>query len=243
VANVNAPAKEITPFLGQAAFIFDLDGTLVDSVYDHVFAWHEALEACGFELSFWRIHRKIGMSEGLLTNMLFRELGIEIRRHQVERLRRANAQAYLKRTERIRPLPGALDLLSYLSCTGIPWAIASSGRKETAEPILRLLGVNPAAATVVTRDMVAHGKPEPDLFLAAAKALHNRPEATVVVGDSIWDMFAARRAGALGIGLLSGGFGKDELISVGACYVCEDPADLLKRIDGIFKANPRARAV
>jgi HAD superfamily hydrolase (TIGR01509 family) len=195
----------------EPVFLFDLDGTLVDSVYQHVLAWKEALDAEGIELSVWRIHRKIGMSGGLFTNQLLRESGIEISAERVERLRRAHAAAYRQQTNRIRPLPGARELLSWLSEAGIPWAIATSGRMETAAVNLAALGVDSDRIPVVTRDQVKHAKPNPDLFLAAAERLSAPIETAVVVGDSIWDMLAAIRCRALGVGLLSGGYGPDEL--------------------------------
>ena len=216
----------------EPAFLFDLDGTLVDSVYQHVLAWKEALDAEGIELSVWRIHRKIGMSGGLFTNQLLRETGIEISAERVERLRRAHTAAYRQQTNRIRPLPGARELLSWLSEAGIPWAIATSGRMETAAVNLAALGVDPDRK-VVTRDQVKHAKPDPDLFLAAAERLGAPIETAVVVGDSIWDMLAAIRCRALGVGLLSGGYGPDELRQSGAFRVYEDPADLLRRIDEV----------
>jgi HAD superfamily hydrolase (TIGR01509 family) len=216
----------------EPVFLFDLDGTLVDSVYQHVLAWKEALDAEGIELSVWRIHRKIGMSGGLFTNQLLRESGIEISLERIERLRRAHTAAYQQQANCIRPLPGARELLSWLSEAGIPWAIATSGRMETAAVNLAALGVDPDWK-VVTRDQVKHAKPDPDLFLAAAERLGAPIETAVVVGDSIWDMLAAIRCRALGVGLLSGGYGPDELRQSGAFRVYEDPADLLRRIDEV----------
>jgi len=216
----------------QTSFLFDLDGTLVDSVYQHVLAWREALDREGIELSVWRIHRKIGMSGGLLSNMLLRETGVDIDPARIERLRRLHAEAF-RRSCRVRPLPGARELLGYLTRTGVPWAIATSGRMETAGPVLESLEVDLAGIPVITRDMVARAKPDPDLFLAAADALKVDIAAACVVGDSIWDMLAARRAGALGVGLLSGGYGRDELERSSAYRVYEDPADLLRHIDEV----------
>ena len=217
----------------EPAFLFDLDGTLVDSVYQHVLAWKKALDAEGIELSVWRIHRKIGMSGGLFTNQLLRETGIEISAERVERLGRAHAAAYRQQTNHIRPVPGARELLSWLSEADIPWAIATSGRMETAAVNLAALGVDSDRIPVVTRDQVKHAKPNPDLFLAAAERLSAPIETAVVVGDSIWDMLAAIRSRALGVGLLSGGYGPDELRQSGAFRVYEDPADLLRRIDEV----------
>jgi HAD superfamily hydrolase (TIGR01509 family) len=217
----------------EPVFLFDLDGTLIDSVYQHVLAWKEALDAEGIELSVWRIHRKIGMSGGLFTNQLLRETGLDISVERVERLRQRHLAAYRHYAGDVRPLPGARELLSFLSNAGIPWAIATSGRMETAGLNLAALGVDPEQTPVVTRDQVKYAKPDPDLFLAAAKKLGASIETAIVVGDSIWDMLAATRCRALGVGLLSGGYGLDELQDAGAFRVYEDPADLLLHIDEV----------
>jgi HAD superfamily hydrolase (TIGR01509 family) len=217
----------------RPVFIFDLDGTLVDSVYEHVLAWQEALNEEGIELSVWRIHRKIGMSGGLFTNQLLRETKVDITEDRVERLRQLHAKAYRRLSGRIRPLPGARELLFTLTQAGIPWAIATSGRMETAAQNLSALGVDAANAVVITRDDVKYAKPDPDLFLAAAARLNAPISTAVVVGDSIWDMLAARRCLALGVGLLSGGYGLDELERAGAYRVYEDPADMLDHLDEV----------
>jgi HAD superfamily hydrolase (TIGR01549 family) len=214
----------------EPVFLFDLDGTLVDSVYQHVLAWKEALDAEGVDLSVWRIHRKIGMSGGLFTNQLERETGVELSDDRLERLRHLHAAAYRRMSASIRPLPGARELLAWLTKAGLPWAIATSGRMETAAVNLAALGVDPEKSPVVTRDQVKYAKPDPDLFLAAAARL-NAPIETVVVGDSIWDMLAAARCRALGVGLLCGGYGASELQQATAFRVYEDPADLLVHID------------
>lgn len=217
----------------QPVFLFDLDGTLVDSVYQHVLAWKEALDQEGIDLSVWRIHRKIGMSGGLFTNQLLRETGVEISAERIDRLRRAHAEAYRRQGARIRPLPGARELLSFLTDSAIPWAIATSGRMETAAVNLAALGVDPERVAVVTRDAVKYAKPDPDLFIAAAERIGAPIETAVVVGDSVWDMLAAVRCRALGVGLLSGGYGTDELRQSGAFRVYEDPADMLNHIDEV----------
>ncbi|HLZ04923.1 MAG TPA: HAD family hydrolase [Bradyrhizobium sp.] len=217
----------------EPVFLFDLDGTLVDSVYQHVLAWKAALDAESIELSVWRIHRKIGMSGGLFTNQLLRETDVPIDPARGERLRRAHAEAYRGFGRNIRPLPGARELLAFLTQEKIPWAIATSGRMETAAVNLASLGVDPDTCAVVTRDQVKYAKPDPDLFIAAADRLKSDIERAIVVGDSIWDMLAATRCRALGVGLLSGGYGSDELRQAGAIRVYEDPADLLDHIDEV----------
>ncbi len=216
----------------RQAFLFDLDGTLVDSVYQHVLAWQDALHRSGIELSVWRIHRKIGMSGGLFTNALLREIGREVTTEEAEHLRKLHAEAYAERASEIRPLPGARELLAYLSELEVPWAIATSGHLASAAHTLQLLEV-PLDVPVITRDQVERAKPDPDLFLAAVQRLGMEISDAVVVGDSVWDLLAARRVNALGIGLLSGGYGTDELERAGAYRVYEDPADLLRHLDEV----------
>lgn len=217
----------------QTAYLFDLDGTLIDSVYDHVLSWSLALQEAGIDVSVWRIHRRIGMSGGLFNAALAREMGREIGEQEREELRQLHAKHYNAISSRTRPLPGAKELLEYLSANGIPWAIATSGRMLTAGPVLKILGVNPDKHVVITRDMVRYAKPDPDLFIAAAEKLGVDIEESCVVGDAIWDMLASKRARALGIGLLSGGYGTEELERAGAYRVYEDPADLLLHIDEV----------
>jgi HAD superfamily hydrolase (TIGR01549 family) len=222
---VSSPALSARP-----ALLFDLDGTLVDSVYQHVLAWRDALHDEGLDLSVWRIHRRIGMSGGLFLKALERELGMSLSEGQAERLRQSHAKALLGRLEQIRPLPGARELLSTLSSMRVPWAIATSGAEKTANPTLALLGI-PEGTPIVTRDQVAYAKPNPDLFIAAAERLGVPLGDCFVVGDSIWDLLAAQRAGSLGVGVLSGGYGREELEQAGAYRVYEDPADLLAHLD------------
>jgi HAD superfamily hydrolase (TIGR01509 family) len=213
-----------------AALLFDLDGTLVDSVYQHVLAWREALERAGIELSVWRIHRRIGMSGGLLINALFRETGKDLSHEKTAQIQQFHAEAFAKLASQVRPLPGARELLRHLTERNVPWAIATSGRRESAAPSLEMLGVDSNAA-VITRDLVKHAKPDPDLFLAAADRIGVRVEDSIVIGDSVWDLLAARRARALGVGVLSGGYGQEELERAGAYRVYADPADLLLHLD------------
>ena len=214
------------------AFLFDLDGTLIDSVYQHVLAWHEALEEMGLSLAVWRIHRRIGMSGGLLVQALGREIGRRLTSDQAQELQKRHAAAYERYQGAIQPLPGARDLLQQLSRTGVLFAIATSGCPEGARSAVERLAIG-AEVPVITRQEVQRAKPDPDLFLAAAERLNVPIGRAMVVGDSVWDVLAARRAGCLGVGLLSGGYGKEELEQVGAYRVYQDPADLLNHLDEV----------
>jgi len=214
------------------AFLFDLDGTLVDSVYQHVIAWQEALADCGVPLSVWRIHRRIGMSGGLFLDALQRETGRLLDAETLDRLSSLHAEFYLRRAGGVVALPGATELLRALSDQGVPFAIATSGKRVTASSALELLGL-PEGTVVVTRDLVERAKPDPDLFLAAADLLGVEPQHSFVVGDSIWDLLAAQRAGSLGVGVLSGGYGRAELQAAGAYRVYDDAADMLAHLEEV----------
>lgn len=133
-------------------------------------------------------------------------------------------------TNAIRPLPGAAELLRTLTDCGVPWTIATSARRDDAAPMFARLAVPPDVPTV-TREEVSRAKPDPDLFLAGAARLGIPARDCVVVGDSVWDLLAARRAEALGVGLLSRGYGQDELERAQAFRVYADPLDLLGHID------------
>ncbi|MET0512005.1 MAG: HAD family hydrolase [Thermoleophilaceae bacterium] len=226
-----------SPRLPQPAFLFDLDGTLIDSVYQHVIAWREALEEVGVSLAVWKIHRRIGMSGGLFVTALSRELGQELDEETLSRLPDLHAEAFTRHYPGVRPLPGARDLLARLDEEGIPWAIATSGAERTAGRARELLGLR-ANFPMVTRDLVRYAKPDPDLFVTAAARIGVDIRDAIVVGDSIWDLLAARRAGALGIGLLSGGYGREELVQAAAFRVYEDPGDMLAHIDELGVRRP-----
>ena len=222
----------------RPAFLFDLDGTLIDSVYQHVTAWQEALGACGISLSVWRIHRRIGMSGGLFLNALQRETGRTLEPETLAKLSRLHREFYLERVGSGVPLPGARELLATLTAHEVAFAVATSGGDSVASAGVALLGLVPGVP-VVTRDQVKRAKPDPDLFLAAAERLGVVPAHSFVVGYSVWDLLAAQRAGALGIGLLSGGYGPEELQAAGAYRVYNDPADLLAHLEevGVRPAN------
>jgi HAD superfamily hydrolase (TIGR01509 family) len=214
------------------ALIFDLDGTLVDTVYAHVFSWQRALTDHGMDISGWRIHRRIGMSGGLFTRAVGRELGHDLSDEQAEELQTRHDQLFreLLPPEARRPLPGAKALLQELREKGAVHGIATSGRRPGIEPSLESLGI-PEDMVVVQRGDVARAKPEPDLFIECARRLGVDPEDCYVVGDAVWDLLAARRARMLSIGLLSGGYGADELQAAGAFRVYRDAAELQSSLD------------
>jgi HAD superfamily hydrolase (TIGR01509 family) len=218
------------------AFLFDLDGTLVDSVYQHVLAWREAMSAVGIQLAVWRIHRRIGMSGGLMANAILRETGHAVTAEEANRLVRLHGEAYARLTDQVRPLPGARELLAYLAKSKVSFAIATSSRIESAGRPIATLGI-PDYVPIITRDQVEFAKPDPDLFLMAAEKLGVPIANSIVVGDSVWDLLAAQRARALGVGLMSGGYGEDELARAGAYRVYQDPADLLTHLDEVGVRN------
>jgi HAD superfamily hydrolase (TIGR01509 family) len=212
------------------ALIFDLDGTLVDTVYAHVFAWQQALAEAAMPIDGWRIHRRIGMSGGLFTRAVAREVGRPLGPEEARGLQDRHDEFYRSFLPRPRPLPGARELLAHLRDQGVPHGIATSGRRPAIDPALEALGV-PPATVIVDRGAVSRAKPEPDLFLACAERLGVRPADCYVVGDAVWDLLGGRRAGMLTVGLLSGGYGEDELTRAGAFRVYRDPAELDASLD------------
>lgn len=212
------------------ALIFDLDGTLVDTVYAHVFAWQRALAEKELPVDGWRIHRRIGMSGGLFTRAVARELGRELTGEEAEALQRRHGELFREFLPHRRALPGAVELLRALREAKVPYGIATSGRHPEIDRSLEILGVGPETI-VVDRGDVLRAKPAPDLFLNAQQRLKVPVDECYVVGDAVWDLLAARRARMLCIGLLSGGYGEDELTRAGAFRVYRDPAELHESLD------------
>ena len=212
------------------ALIFDLDGTLVDTVYAHIFAWQKALAEAGMAIEGWRIHRKIGMSGGLFTRAVGRELGREISAEEEGALQKRHGELFIQLLPERRPLPGAVELIQALYANNILFGIATSGRRPEIDGSLAILGIRPGTI-VVERGDVLRAKPEPDLFLACQQRMGVSAGDCYVVGDAVWDLLAARRAGMLSIGLLTGGYGEDELSRAGAFRVYRDPAELHRSLD------------
>jgi HAD superfamily hydrolase (TIGR01509 family) len=214
----------------MTALIFDLDGTLVDTVYAHVFAWQRALAEMGMPIEGWRIHRRIGMSGGLFARAVAREVGRPLDDVEAEAVQLRHGELFREVLPERRPLPGAVELLAELRERGIVHGIATSGRRPEIDASLEAIGVG-SETTVVERGDVRRAKPEPDLFLECARRLGAEPEDCYVVGDAVWDLLAARRARMLSVGVLSGGYGEDELTRAGAFQVYRDAADLHEALD------------
>ena len=212
------------------ALIFDLDGTLVDTVYAHVFAWQRALGELDLPVDGWQIHRRIGMSGGLFTRAVAREIGRELSDAETEAAQRRHGELFRELLPERRPLPGAVEMLAGLRAAGIQHGIATSGRRPEIDLSLDALGV-PPETVVVERGDVLRAKPEPDLFLACQQRLGVPVNECYVIGDAVWDLLAARRAGMLSVGLLSGGYGEDELRAAGAFRVYRDAEELLESLD------------
>jgi HAD superfamily hydrolase (TIGR01509 family) len=203
------------------ALIFDLDGTLVDSVYPHTLAWQKSLLDFGISCPAWAIHRRIGMSGKLLVKAIAREHHRRLSESDVERLGRHHARLFHKLAPIGNPLPGAVKLLTFLRKSKIPHGIATSGKRAEIKSSLISLLLRPATI-VVDGDMVSEVKPEPDLFLLCQQRLKVKRVDCLVVGDAVWDIHAARRCGIQSVGLLSGGFGEQELYNAGAMRVYQN---------------------
>ena len=214
----------------RAALIFDLDGTLVDTVYAHVFAWQRAFAEVGLPIDGWRIHRRVGMSGGLFTRAAAREVGRELTVEEAEAIQRRHGELYRELLPERRTLPGAVELFADLRSYGVPHGIATSGRRPEIDASLASLGI-PGDMVVVERGDVARAKPEPDLFVACAERLGVAPVDCYVIGDAVWDLLAARRAGMLSVGLLTGGYGEAELTASGAFRVYRDAEELRGSLD------------
>ena len=210
------------------ALIFDLDGTLIDSVYAHVMAWQKAFAAEGLQVPAWSIHTKIGLGGQELAQAIGRERGQPVSEGEAKEIDKRHSAIMKELLPVPEPLPGAGALLRRLSELHVPWGIATSGDRAGVDKALRSLGL-PDDVTVVCKSDVEHAKPEPDLFLACQERLKVPARDCFVVGDAVWDMLAARRSGMLGVGVLTGGIGRSELSQSGAYRIYDDPAQLDSR--------------
>jgi HAD superfamily hydrolase (TIGR01509 family) len=209
--------------------VLDVDGTLVDTNYQHALAWYRAFRSLGETFPVWRIHRLIGMGGDQLVaaiggDDLEQRIGNEARERWVEEVDRLIAE--------VAPLPGARDLLVGLRERGHRVVLASSGKPHHVDRYLDLLDARDVAEAWTTSEDVESTKPAPDLLQVALRSL-GEPEdaASVVVGDSVWDVEAAKKADMPAVSVRSGGFGDDELRDAGAVAVFDTPGDLLAGLD------------
>jgi HAD superfamily hydrolase (TIGR01549 family) len=216
---------------GRPAILFDLDGTLIDTVYEHVLAWSAALRRSNTSIANWEIHRRIGMSGGSLVRQLVREQSKKQPAFPVHQLEKWHDAAFTKATRDVHLLPGTAELLRHLNHAGVRWAIATTGGQKQTTRLLRRLKIS--TKTVVTGDDVEKAKPSPDVFALAAQQLGVPLDQCIVVGDSVWDMLAAGRSKALAVGILAGGYCQEELERSGAFRVYANPADMLNHIEDL----------
>ena len=215
----------------NSVLIFDLDGTLVDSVYAHVTAWQRVFNDADYPVPAWRIHRLIGMSGKLMPKLLVREFhGQELDDDTVASLESAHDKVYDELSDLVHPFDGSIDLIQHLADGGGTWAIATSSNYDSARPNLEKLGVSDDVP-VISGDLDLAAKPEPAMFAEAAARLNADPSDCFVIGDSPWDILAARRGGFLGVGVLCGGFAREELDATAPYRVYEGPRDLLVHIE------------
>jgi HAD superfamily hydrolase (TIGR01549 family) len=204
------------------AVLLDIDGTLVDSTYHHAVAWHRAFARIGEPPPLWRLHRAIGMGGDRLPTEV---AGEDVEAEHGDLLRDAWREEYLPLRAEVNPLPGAADLVHRLSAAGLTVALASSGDPQFAQEAVDLLGIEDAIAALLTSADVDGSKPEPDLVEATLERI-GPVDRAVFVGDTVYDVEAAARAGVPCVTLRSGGFGHAELAEAGAVRVVEVPADL-----------------
>lgn len=202
--------------------IFDVDGTLLDTNYLHIVAWWEAFRERGHDIRCADVHRSLGMgSSDLVQRVLGRPEPSVIEAH---------SRYYAPYLGRMRPLPGAADLLGETARLGLHVVLATSAKDEEVELMLDALGARESIDTVVSSGDVEQAKPQPDIVERALSESRTDPDLAVMIGDSVWDMIAAGRAGIRGIGLLSGGIAEADLRDAGATEIYADPADLLGKI-------------
>jgi HAD superfamily hydrolase (TIGR01509 family) len=212
------------------ALIFDLDGTLVDTVYGHVLAWQRALREAGVDVDAHRLHRHVGSSGKLIVRFAQREAGSRLSAEQIETVHRRHSELFRQFVPSPRPLPGAIDVFRVLRDARIPHTIATASYRPIIDASLQAVGAGPEAIVVEGKGEL-QGKPEPDLFLASRERLGVEAVDCVVVGDAVWDHVAARRAGMSSVGVLTGGYGEEELYHAGAFRVYRHIADLLHNVD------------
>jgi HAD superfamily hydrolase (TIGR01509 family) len=212
----------------RSGVLFDVDGTLVDTTYLHAVAWWEALRQRGTDVPMAKIHRGIGMGSDKLLDHL---LGPDRDRDQDEQASTAHDVLYGAWWERLRPLPGATELLRAVAGRGLAVVLASSAKEPELAQLRRVVGADDVIAAATSSSDAEQSKPAPDILEAALAQSDVDPHAAVFVGDSVWDVQAAGRLDIPCIGLACGGTSADELTKAGAVEVYDDPAALLAALD------------
>jgi phosphoglycolate phosphatase-like HAD superfamily hydrolase len=214
------------------ALLFDLDGTLADSTYQHVAAWTKAFRDAGLQIPVVDIHRRVGMNGALLLKALDRPFALGLSQTQRDALERAHANAFALVRDEVILAAGADRVSEELERLGIRMAIVTSGSHDDAQIYFDRLKLTPSTLCI-TREDEARSKPSSNQLHRAFKQLRVDPHDAALVGDSTWDMLASRTAGSFGIGVLSGGYSREELTSAGAFRVYRDVAELLKHLEEI----------
>jgi HAD superfamily hydrolase (TIGR01509 family) len=208
--------------------LFDVDGTLVDTNYLHAVTWWEALRQAGHVVPVVRIHRAIGMGSDKLLDEL---LGTDRPADGDGALADAHLTLYATYWDRLRPLPGAADLLRACAARGLRVVLASSASERELSALRAALGADDVIHTATSASDAGASKPDPDILGVALDASGVAADRTLLVGDSVWDVYAARRAGIPCVGLTCGGTGAAELRDAGAVEVYDDPARLCAVLD------------
>lgn len=211
------------------ALIFDLDGTLIDTVYAHTVAWHRALGDDGLNVDARLVHASIGKTGDLLLDAVAHELEIKIDPERAKKLKAAHKSYFDSFAPDRRPLNGAVELLQELRRRRIRFGIATSS--EAAECAASLAALQLGDDTIVVKHGdVEASKPNPDMFQVCRKRLDVPAADCFIVGDAVWDLLAAKRAGMLAVGLTSGGIGADQLRAAGAYRVYDGPQAMLDNL-------------
>ncbi len=214
--------------------VLDIDGTLIDSVYAHVWSWREAFRVLGVHVPAWQVHRAIGMGgDRLVPEVTSEALDAAVG----DQVRKAQSEIYQDLSTHLTPTPGATALLEELKRRGLRVVLATSGSRDDAERAVATLEARRWIDGLVTGEDTSQTKPDTEPVRRAVDSVQGR--AGLVVGDATWDMEAARRSGYPGVGVLTGGISEGELLDAGATEVHRDPAALVAAFDGLFLGDDR----
>ncbi len=214
--------------MDRPALIFDLDGTLVDSVYEHVAAWHIAFVSHDVTIPAFEYHKRIGMTGSMLVRAISDAFDLNLSEDRRSAIEKTQTVEYHKRIDTATAVPGVHLLWETLAASKTPWAIATSANPGDAATLLKIIDA-PRDAVVVTKKDETESKPSPEPFAKAAEKLGVELRHSIVIGDAVWDMLSSRRAGALGVAVLTGGYGREELAAAGAYRIYENAGELARR--------------